>query len=128
MVWPAIPALSKFARALNAGLFDLSCIKGRLTLVIACCSSQDIVVRTSDMHSIIDIETGSVINPPKDVVFGDRVWIGQGCIIDKGARIGSDTVIGARSLVTGEIPPNVVAYGAPAEVRRRGIRWSVDAP
>jgi acetyltransferase-like isoleucine patch superfamily enzyme len=56
--------------------------------------------------------------PTKPVVIEDDVWIAAHCIILKGARIGAGAVIGAGSLVTGDIPPMVLAYGNPARVVR----------
>jgi len=55
---------------------------------------------------------------PRPVVIGNNVWLGVGAIVLKGARIGENTVIGANSVVTGEIPPNVVAAGNPCKVIR----------
>ncbi|MDO4740417.1 MAG: sugar O-acetyltransferase [Eubacteriales bacterium] len=49
----------------------------------------------------------------KPVTIGDNVWIGGGVKILPGASIGSNVVIGAGSVVTGAIPSNVVAVGAP---------------
>lgn len=50
----------------------------------------------------------------------DRVLIGMGSIILDEAEIGSDTVLGAGSLVTArtKIPPGVLALGRPAKVIR----------
>lgn len=52
------------------------------------------------------------------VSIGDYAWIGMGSIILKGARIGRGAIIGAGSVVTGEIPDNCVACGAPARIVR----------
>lgn len=52
------------------------------------------------------------------VRIGDRVWIGAGATILKGARIGNNSIIAAGSVVTGEIPENVLAGGIPARVIR----------
>ncbi|MGE3623412.1 MAG: DapH/DapD/GlmU-related protein [Bdellovibrionales bacterium] len=52
----------------------------------------------------------------KPVVVGDNAWIGACSIILPGAVIGSHSVIGAGSVVTGEIPPCSVAAGVPARV------------
>ncbi len=52
------------------------------------------------------------------VHIGDRVWIGAGSIILPGVTIGSDTVIGAGSVVTRDIPSGVVAVGVPCRVMR----------
>ena len=54
----------------------------------------------------------------KDVYIGENVWIGAGVIIVPGVRIGKNTVIGAGSVVTKDIPENVVAVGNPCRVLR----------
>jgi len=50
------------------------------------------------------------------IVVGNNVFIGHGSVILKGARISDNCVIGAGSVVIGEIPPNSVAAGVPAKV------------
>lgn len=62
--------------------------------------SWDCLVMDSDTHSIFD-NCGERINPNKDVIFDDKVWIGNGCMILKGTQIPSTCVIGARSVVSG---------------------------
>lgn len=52
------------------------------------------------------------------VEIGEDVWIGMRVIVLPGARIGSGSVIGAGSIVSGEIPPNCLAVGCPARVIR----------
>lgn len=44
--------------------------------------------------------------------------IGSGCTILGGLEIGRNTLVGAGSLVTRSLPPDVVAYGSPAYVQR----------
>lgn len=53
-----------------------------------------------------------------DVHIGNNVWIGAGAKIMPGVTIGDNTVIGAGSVVTKDIPENVVAYGVPCKVIR----------
>ena len=55
----------------------------------------------------------------KTVEIGDNVWIGGNCMLVAGVRIGRNTVIGANSVVTGDIPPYCVAAGCPARVIKR---------
>lgn len=53
------------------------------------------------------------------VTIGDNVWIGGSCVILPGVKIGSNTVIGAGSVVTKDIPDNVCAAGNPCKVIRK---------
>lgn len=52
------------------------------------------------------------------VTIGDNVWIGGGVRIVPGVTIGSNVVIGAGSVVTRDVPDNVVAAGTPCRVLR----------
>ncbi len=59
----------------------------------------------------------------KEVHIGDNSWIGGGVVIVPGVRIGKNCVIGAGSVVTRDIPDNVVAVGNPCRVLREvGVR------
>lgn len=49
---------------------------------------------------------------------GANVWLGAGCIVLPGVTIGENSVIGAGSVVTKDIPANVVAVGNPCRVLR----------
>lgn len=52
------------------------------------------------------------------VHIGNRVWLGTGVLVMPGVTIGDNTVIGAGSVVTKDIPANVVAVGNPCRVLR----------
>lgn len=52
------------------------------------------------------------------VRIGKNCWIGAGVVIVPGVTIGDNTVIGAGSIVTKDIPDNVVAVGNPCKVLR----------
>ena len=54
-----------------------------------------------------------------EVTIGDNVWIGGNTTICPGVHIGSNTVIGAGSVVTKDIPDWVVAAGSPCRVIRK---------
>ena len=54
----------------------------------------------------------------KDVRIGENAWIGACAVILPGVTIGKDSVIGAGSVVTRDIPPGVVAAGNPCRVLR----------
>lgn len=49
---------------------------------------------------------------------GDNVWIGSHVVINPGVTIGDNSVIGAGSVVTKDIPANVIAVGVPCRVLR----------
>jgi len=53
------------------------------------------------------------------ITVGDNVWLGGGVIVCAGVHIGSDTVVGAGSVVTRDIPPRVFAAGNPCRVIRQ---------
>ena len=52
------------------------------------------------------------------IAVGDDVWLAVGVVVTDGARIGTGSIVGAQSLVRGEIPDYSVAFGVPATVRR----------
>ena len=52
------------------------------------------------------------------ITVGDNVWFGAGVQVMPGVNIGSNVVIGAGSVVTKDIPDNVVAVGNPCKVLR----------
>ena len=54
----------------------------------------------------------------KSVKIGDNVWIGGSTVINPGVTIGNNVVIGSGSVVTKDIPDNVVAVGNPCKVLR----------
>ncbi|MCU6747987.1 MULTISPECIES: sugar O-acetyltransferase [Lachnospiraceae] len=54
----------------------------------------------------------------KPVKIGNNVWVGGGVHMDHGITIGDNTIIGAGSVITRDIPANVVAAGAPCRVIR----------
>ncbi|NTW19519.1 MAG: acyltransferase [Nostocales cyanobacterium W4_Combined_metabat2_030] len=83
-------------------------------------------IRTADSHSILNAE-GERINPDESIEIGDRVWLAREVMVLKGAVIGSDSVIGPRSIVTKKVPSNVVAIGIPARVARTNITWIIES-
>lgn len=49
-----------------------------------CMFSRNVEVRTTDAHSVIDLETGKRMNTPKSIRIGDHVWVGVKGLISKG--------------------------------------------
>ena len=59
------------------------------------------------------------IESAKKVTIGNNVWIGGSTVINPGVTIGDNTVIGSGSVVTKDIPANVIAAGNPCKVIRK---------
>lgn len=56
--------------------------------------------------------------PPEPVTIEDNVWLGARVIVMPGVTIGRDSVVGAGSVVTRDVPPRTLAAGVPARVVR----------
>lgn len=56
---------------------------------------------------------------PKPIAIGSRVWLCGNVSVVPGVTVGDDTIIGAGSVVTHDIPSGVVAAGNPCRVLRR---------
>jgi acetyltransferase-like isoleucine patch superfamily enzyme len=52
------------------------------------------------------------------VIIEENVWIGEGAAILPGVRVGKNSIVGANSVVTRDVPPNSIVGGAPARVLR----------
>ena len=73
----------------------------------------------------LDMPIGTQLPSEDPVVIGADSWIGSGAVILPGARIGRHVVVGANSVVRGEIPDYSVVVGSPGRVARRhdGTAW-----
>lgn len=84
--------------------------------------ARSVTFRTSDAHGIFECGTGLRINPPRSIYVGDHVWFAEDVTVLKGTTIGSGTIIGGHSLVTGGCyPSNTVCAGSPAKVIKRDV-------
>jgi acetyltransferase-like isoleucine patch superfamily enzyme len=73
-----------------------------------------------------ELPIGQQFAPPRPVSIGDGSWLGHGTIVLPGASVGRHVVVGAGSVVTGDLPDFCVAVGNPARVIRRydpGAGW-----
>jgi maltose O-acetyltransferase len=69
-------------------------------------------------HPIEPAPRRDKLEAAKPISIGDNVWLGGGVIVCPGVTIGDNSVIGAGSVVTRDIPSDVVAVGSPARVVR----------
>src|SRR4051812_40381936 len=76
---------------------------------------------TDQNHGYADLDRPISVQqmPERPVHIGDGSWLGHGTVVLPGATIGRHVVIGANSVVRGEIPDFSVAAGNPARVIRR---------
>lgn len=72
------------------------------------------LITDSDWHAE-DYRSGS----NKEIIIEDNVWLGYGVKVLKGVHIGENTLIGAGSIVTHNIPANVIAAGNPCKIIKK---------
>jgi len=82
-----------------------------------CAISWNVTIIDSNMHAL------NSSREAQEVTIGDNVWIGHGATVLPGVKIGDGSVIGARSVVTCDIPPKCLAVGNPARVIKENISW-----
>ena len=69
-------------------------------------------------HPLVAEERNQGLEQARPITIGDNVWIGADVTILPGVTIGEGSVIGAKSVGTKDIPPNVIALGNPCRVLR----------
>ena len=84
----------------------------------------------SDGHSVIDKSDNTIINSiTSPITIGDHVWLGEHSIILKNAKIKSNSIIAAGSVVTKAFEEeNIIAAGNPAHIIRRNCTWNRVSP
>lgn len=69
-------------------------------------------------HAIDPVQRGEGIGTSKPITIKDNVWIGASSTVIGGVTIGENSIIAAGSVVTKDIPANVIAGGVPCKVIR----------
>lgn len=72
------------------------------------------------------IERSPIYSLNKPVNIGQNVWLGNSVRVCKGVSIGDNSIIGANSVVTKDIPANCIAVGNPARVVKTDIHLSTE--
>ncbi len=98
--------------------FNLTCVDDTHIYVGDCTMFAPNVILATAGHPILPElrEKAYQFNMP--IHIGRNCWLGAGVIVMPGVTIGDNTVIGAGSVVTKDIPANVVAVGNPCRVLR----------
>lgn len=92
---------------------------GRIDIGDHALLAPDVMLTASDYD--FDAGPGPVMELPKreaDIVIGSNTWLGAKVVVVAGVSIGDGTIVAAGSVVTKDLPPNVVAAGVPAKVIR----------
>jgi acetyltransferase-like isoleucine patch superfamily enzyme len=64
-----------------------------------------------------------VVNPDKEIYFGDNVWIGCRCTTMKGSYIGDNIIVGSNSTITGRHTQEfTVLAGNPIRIVKEGVK------
>ena len=105
----------------NSGLSGTAiCAAIEVAIGAECLIGADVQIFDTDFHTIEPDGRWCCTDPDKilaaPVRIGAKVFIGTGSKILKGVTIGENSVIGAGSIVTRDIPANVIAAGNPARV------------
>jgi acetyltransferase-like isoleucine patch superfamily enzyme len=81
----------------------------------------DKVYLADNLHEFSDITKPVIdqsVKQTAEVIIGDGAWLGENvCII--GAKVGKNSIVGANSVVTKDIPDYCVAVGTPAYITKR---------
>jgi acetyltransferase-like isoleucine patch superfamily enzyme/coenzyme F420-reducing hydrogenase beta subunit len=79
-----------------------------------------VTIRDNNGGHYINLRGYKDNNPVK---IGDKVWLCESCTIMPGARIGDGAIIGAHSVVYGDIPAHSLVSGNPAQVVEENVLW-----
>ncbi len=88
---------------------------GKVSVGAHCHIGPHCMIMDTGYHEI-DPERRLETPEPQPVTIEDNVWLGARVIVMPGVTIGRDSVIGAGSVVTADVPPRTVAAGVPAKV------------
>lgn len=89
-----------------------------------CMISNNVMIRTSDGHSIFDSLSNIRINNPQDVMIGNNVWIGSKSDIMKGAVIPDGCIVGSHTSVTKKFDKmNCLIIGRPGIIKKENVYW-----
>lgn len=93
-----------------------------------CMFASNVVIRSSDVHTITDRSTGEILNYGKDVIIKDNVWLAMNTTVLKGVTIEEGCVVGTGSIATKSCDePHSIYVGIPARKIKSNINWFRDS-
>ena len=98
---------------LNHNIYLMDCAK--ITIGKKCFIGPNCGFYTA-IHPMMIEQRNEGLEMAKPITLGDNIWIGADVTILPGVKIGAGSVIGAKSLVSKDIPAGVLAYGNPCRV------------
>lgn len=105
------------------------CMGNGVKIIIGknCLFARNIDIWSTDSHPIYNInDTVNPINPSKDIILKDHVWIGEKACLLKGVVIESNAIVGMGAVVTKNVPESSIVAGNPAVIVKQGITWKRD--
>lgn len=81
----------------------------------------------SDHHGIYSLASRQRINNNRDILIGDRVFVGANTRINKGVVMEPGGIVLGGSIVTGTIRSNCAYHGVPARLIHEDVAWGSDA-
>jgi acetyltransferase-like isoleucine patch superfamily enzyme len=110
----------------NTATFEMGTNGTAIIIGEDCMFSAHVDATTDDHHGIVDLANGAHINAAKDILIEPHVWVGLNAMILKGVTIGFGSIIGARSVVTRNVPRKTAVAGSPARVIKSDVSWVRD--
>lgn len=120
--------LIKIGNSFSCGGCEIQMNDGdeKLNIGDDCLFSWGIKMRTSDGHTIYDMEEKVPLNFPQNISIGNHVWICEDVKLLKGANIPNNCIVGSGSIISSRsssFPENSIIAGIPAGVLKSGVNW-----
>lgn len=103
--------------------FNFNCVildPAKVVIGDGCMFGPNVQIYTAT-HPMESAVRATGLEAAKEIHIGSDVWVGGNAVILPGVRIGSRSVIGGGSVVTKDVPENVLVAGNPARVIRKVV-------